>query len=59
MKKNEQSLGSPQDTSARPNLHIRGVPEGWQEEKGIERINEEIMARSFLNLVKTTSLRIQ
>lgn len=42
MKKNKQSLGSPQDTSARPNLHIRGVPEGWQEEKGIERINEEI-----------------
>lgn len=36
-----------------------GVPEGQQKEKGVERINEEIMARSFPNLMKTTSLHIQ
>ena len=40
------------------NLHIIGILEGAEKEKGIENIFEEIMAENFPNL-KDTDIKIQ
>ena len=40
------------------NLHIIGIPEGEEKEKGIENIVEEIMSENFPNL-KETDVKIQ
>ena len=40
------------------NLHIIGIPEGKEEEKGIENIFEEIMVENFAKL-KHTDIKIQ
>ena len=36
-----------------------GVPEGEEEEKGIENIFEDMMAENFPNLKKETDIKIQ
>ena len=41
------------DNIKQANLHIIGIPEGKEEEKGIENIFEEIMAENFPNLKET------
>ena len=43
----------------RANLHIIGLPEGEEREKGIENIFEEIMAENFPNLNKETDTQVQ
>lgn len=40
-------------------LHIVGLIEGEEMEKGAERIFEEIMSENFPNLVKDMNLNIQ
>ena len=40
------------------NLHIRGIPEGGEKEKGIENTFEEMMTENFPNL-KDTDIKIQ
>ena len=41
------------------NLHIIGILEGEEREKGIEHVFEEFMAENFLNLKNETDIQIQ
>ena len=50
MKKHESNIGDLWDNIKWANLHIIGLPEGEEKEKGIENISEEIMAENFPNL---------
>ena len=45
IKRNEDNLRDLQDKIKRTNIHIIGVPDG--EEKGLEKIFEEIVAENF------------
>ena len=48
MKRNEDSLRDFWDTLKRNNIHIIGVPEGEEREKGPEKIFEKIILENFL-----------
>ena len=50
MKKQESNIRDLWDNIKQANLHIIGIPEGAEKEKGIENIFEEIMAENFPNL---------
>ena len=52
MKRNEDSLRHLWDNIKRNNLHIIGVPEGEEREKGPEKILEEIIVKNFPNMGK-------
>ena len=58
MKKHESNIRDLWDNIKWTNLHIIGIPEGKEKEKGIENIFEEIMAENFPNL-KDTDIKIQ
>ena len=58
MKKHESNIRALWENIKWANLHIIGIPEGEEKEKGIENIFEEIMAEKFLNL-KHTHIKIQ
>ena len=47
MKRNKDSLRDLWDNIKCTNIHIRGIPEGKEKEKGPEKIFEEIIADSF------------
>ena len=49
-KRNEGSLRDLCDSIKCTNIHIIGVPEGEEREKGPEKIFEEIIAENFLNM---------
>ena len=50
MKRNEDSLRDLWDNIKWTNIHLIGVPEG--EEKGLEKIFEDIIAKNFPNVRK-------
>ena len=50
MKKHESNIRDLWDNIKQANLHIIGIPERKEKEKGIENIFEEIMAENFPNL---------
>ena len=52
MKRNEDSLRDLWDNIKRNNIHIIGVPEGEEREKGPEKIFEEIIVEYFPNTGK-------
>ena len=52
MKRNEDSLTDLWDNMKCTNMHITGVPEGEEKEKGPEKIFEEIIAEKFPNMGK-------
>ena len=52
MKRNEDSLRHLWDNIKHNNLHIIGVPEGEEREKGPEKIFEEIIVKNFPNMGK-------
>ena len=58
MKKHESNIRDLWDNIKQANICIIGIPEGKEEEKGIENIFEEIMAENFPNL-KETDIKIQ
>ena len=58
-KKNESNIRDLWDNIKRANLHIIGIPEGEEREKGTENVFEEIMAKNFPNLKKETDIHIQ
>ena len=41
------------------NIHIRGVPEGGEREKGTEKIFQEIIAKNFPHMGKEPLTQIQ
>ena len=59
MKRNEDSLRDLWDNIKRNNIHIIGVPEGEQREKGPEKIFEEITVENFPNMGKKTATEVQ
>ena len=52
IKKNEDSLKNPWDNIKCTNICLRGVPEGEEREKGLEKIFEEIVAENYSNMGK-------
>ena len=65
MKRNEDSLRDFWDNIKRNNIHIIGVPEGEEREKGEERENgpeeifEEIIVENFPNMGKEIATQVQ
>ena len=41
-----------QDNMKSNNIYIIGIPEGEEEEQGIENLFEKVMMENFLNLVR-------
>ena len=48
-----------QDNMKRNNIHIIGIPEGEEEEQGIEIMFEKVMMENFPNLMRETVTQIQ
>ena len=59
MKRNEDSRRDLWDNIKCTNIHIIGVPEGEEREKGPEKIFEEITAENFRNMGKETVTQVQ
>ena len=59
MKRNEDSLRDFWDNIKCNNIHIIGVPEGEEREKGPEKIFEEIIVENFPNMGKEIATQVQ
>ena len=59
MKRNEDSLRDLWDNIKYTNIHIIGVPEGEEREKGPKKIFEEITVKNFPNMGKETATQVQ
>ena len=59
MKRNEGSQRDLWDNIKRNNIHIIGVPEGEEREKGPKKIFEEIIVENFPNMGKEIATRVQ
>ena len=59
MKRNENSLRGLWDNIKHNNIHITGVPEGEEREKGPEKIFEEIIVENFPNMGKEIATQVQ
>ena len=58
-RKNEEGLREMQDNMKRNNIHIIGIPEGEEEEQGIENLFEKVMMENFPNLITEKVTHIQ
>ena len=59
LKTNEESLRELWDNVKCTNIHITGMPEGEEREKGTEKIFQEIIAENFPNMGKEPLTQIQ
>ena len=59
MKRNEDSLRDFWDNIKCNNIHIIGVPEGEEREKGLKKISEETIVKNFPNMGKGISTQVQ
>ena len=59
MKRNEDSLRDLWDNIKRNNIHIIGVPEGEEREKGPKKIFEETIVENFPNMGKEIASQVQ
>ena len=59
LKRNEDSLREFWDNFKHTNIHIIGVVEGEEREKGPEKIFEEVIAKNFTNMEKKSLIQIQ
>ena len=59
MKRTEDSLRDLWDDIKCNNIHIIGVPEGEEREKGPEKIFEEIIVKKFSNMGKEIATQVQ
>ena len=59
MKRNEDRLRDLWDNIKCNNIHIIGVPEGDEREKGPEKIFEEIIVKNFPNMGKERATQVQ
>ena len=53
--KNEEGLREMQDNMKCNNIRITGIPEGEEEEQGIENLIEKVMMENFPNLMREKS----
>ena len=58
MKRNWDSLRDLWDNIKHTNIHIIGVPEGEEREKGPEKIFEEIIVENFPNMGKEITTQV-
>ena len=59
LRKNEEELREMQDNVKHNNIHIIGIPEGEEEEQGIENLFKKVMMENFPNLMKEKVTQIQ
>ena len=59
MKRNEDSLRDLWDNIKCTNIHVIGVPEGEEREKGPKKIFEEIIVENFPNMGKEIATLVQ
>ena len=59
LRKNEEELRETQDNVKHNNIHITGIPEGGEEEQGIENLFEKVMMENFPNLMREKATQIQ
>ena len=59
LRKNEEGLREMQDNMKRINIHTIGIPEGEEEEQGIENLFEKVMMENFPNLLREKVTQIQ
>ena len=59
IRQNENSVRELWDNIKHTNIHIIGVPEGEERDKGAENLFEEIIAENFPNLRKETDIQVQ
>ena len=59
LKTNEESLRELWDNVKCINIHITGVPEGEEREKGTEKVFQEIIAENFPHMGKEPLTQIQ
>ena len=59
IKKNKERLRDLQDIFKHPNIWIKGVPEGEEEEQEIENLFEQIMKESFPNVAKELHMKVK
>ena len=59
MKRNENSLRNLWDDIKCTNIHIIGVPEGEEREKGPKKIFEETIVENFLSMGKEIATQVQ
>ena len=59
LRKNEEALREMQDNMKRNNIRIIGIPEGEEEEQGIENLFEKVMMGNFPNLMREKVTQIQ
>ena len=57
LRKNEEGLREMQDNMKCNNIHITGIPEGEEEEQGIENLFEKVMMENFPNLMRVDFLK--
>ena len=59
LRKNEEGLREMQDNMKCNNIRIIGIPEGEEEEQGIENLFEKVMMENFPNLMREKVTQIQ
>ena len=59
LRKNEEGLRETQDNMKQNNIRIIGIPEGEEEEQGIENLFEKVMMANFPNLMREKVTQIQ
>ena len=59
LRKNEEVIREMQDNMKRNNIRITGIPEGEEEEQGIENLFEKVMMENFPNLRREKVTQIQ
>ena len=59
LRKNEEAIREIQDSMKRNNIRIIGIPEGEEEEQGIENLFEKVMMENFPNLRREKFTQIQ
>ena len=59
LRKNEELIRELKDNMKQNNIHIIGIPEGEEEEQGIENLFEKVMTENFPNLMREKVTQIQ
>ena len=59
LRKNEEGLREMQDNMKCNNIRIIGIPEGGEEEQGIESLFEKVMMENFPNLMREIATQIK
>ena len=59
MNRNEDNLRDLWDNTKHTNIHIIGVPEGEEREKGPKKIFEEIIVENFPNIGEEIATQVQ